>query len=223
MTKILVADDEKRIRKIIGDYLRNDGYQVVEAEDGEDALGKFNLHQDISLLILDVMMPNKTGWEVCQKIRKSSNIPIIFLTALGEYNDETYGLDMGADDYIAKPFRYEVLMARVRSAIRRREKNVIDHFRIQDIEIDHVSRVVKKEGERIEMSPKEYELLVYLLKNQGIALERDRILDAVWGCDFFGDKRTVDTHIKNIRAKLGKTGNYIKTIRSFGYMLEVEE
>jgi DNA-binding response OmpR family regulator len=168
------------------------------------------------------MMPGKSGWEVCKEVRNLSNTPIIFLTALGELSDETHGLDIGADDYIVKPFRYEIFMARVRAAIRRSVKNSSAQYSINEIEVDTISRVVKCNGERVEMSLKEYELFIFLIKNQNIALERDKILDAVWGYDFYGDQRTIDTHIKNIRAKIGTVGNYIKTIRGFGYKFEVE-
>ena len=220
--KVLVADDEKRIRKIIGDYLRNDDYVVIEAENGIEALEKFYTNKDIHLIVLDVMMPSRSGWEVCKEIREQSNVPIIFLTALDDSRDETHGLDIGADDYIVKPFRYEIFMARVRSAIRRIPQNITRHYCMNEVEIDTISRVVKVNEERVEMSPKEYELLLYLIKNQNVALERDKILDSVWGYDFYGDRRTIDTHIKNIRAKLGTVGNNIKTIRGFGYKFEVE-
>lgn len=220
--KILVVDDEKRIRKIIGDYLKNDGYDVVEAENGLDAIEKFYSTKDIDLLILDVMMPGKSGWEVCKEVRKQSAVPIIFLSALGELTDETHGLNIGADDYIVKPFRYEIFMARVKSALRRIAKNASDIYCFNEVEIDTMSRVVKCKGAKVDMSLKEFELLIYLIKNQNIALERDRILDSVWGYDFYGDRRTVDTHIKNIRAKIGTVGECIKTIRGFGYKFEVE-
>lgn len=221
--KVLVVDDEKRIRKLIGDYLRNDDYDVVEAENGKVALEKFYANNDLDLIILDVMMPEKSGWEVCKQIREESNIPIIFLTALGENYDEIHGLDIGADDYIIKPFEYKVFMARVRSVLRRANKNPDDIYRIDGLEIDTIRRIVKLDGEIVDMSPKEYELLIYLINNQNIALERDKILDAVWGYDFYGDRRTVDTHIKNIRAKIGQVGSYIKTVRGFGYKFEVGE
>lgn len=220
--KALVVDDEKRIRKIICDYLRNDGYDVVEAENGEDALQQFRSCKDFDFLVLDVMMPGMSGWEVCNEIRKESSVPIIFLTALGESHDEAYGLDLGADDYIVKPFRYEVFMARVRTVLRRLNKNPASFFRYNEIEVDTVSRTVRRSNETVDLSPKEYELLSYLIKNRNIALERDKILDSVWGYDFYGDPRTVDTHIKNIRAKLGTLGSLIKTVRGFGYKLEVE-
>lgn len=219
--KILVVDDEKRIRKLISDYLRNDGYEVVEAEDGNDAVSKFMQNRDLDLIILDINMPGKNGWEVCSEIRQKSDVPIIFLTALGESHDEIHGLELGADDYITKPFGYQIFMARIRTVLRRTNKRTEAFYRFNEIEVDYGSRTVKKDGMVIEMSPKEYELLVYLINNKNIALERDKILDAVWGFDYYGDKRTVDTHIKNIRAKTGSLGESIKTIRSFGYKFEV--
>ncbi len=220
--RALIADDEKRIRKIISDYLKNDGYEVTEAENGEEALSLFRSCKDFDFLVLDVMMPGISGWEVCREVRKESPVPILFLTALGESHDEAFGLDLGADDYIVKPFRYEVFMARVRTVLRRVNKNAAVCFRYNEIEVDTASRTIRRHNEAVDMSPKEYELLVYLIKNKNIALERDRILDSVWGYDFYGDPRTVDTHIKNIRAKLGTLGTLIKTVRGFGYKLEVE-
>ena len=220
--KILVVDDEKRIRKLIGDYLRNDGFSVVEAENGHEAVSKFLSCKDIDLVIMDVMMPIMSGWEACLEIRKQSDTPVIFLTALGEQHDETYGLNIGADDYIVKPFGYEVFMARVRSILRRINKKAEGFTRIGDLEIDCTTRVARVRENELELSPKEFDLLQYLASNQNIVLERDKILDAVWGFDFYGDRRTVDTHIKNIRAKLGDFGESIKTIRGFGYKFEVK-
>ncbi|AFS79335.1 transcriptional regulatory protein SrrA [Gottschalkia acidurici 9a] len=220
--KILVADDEERIRKIIGDYLKNDGYDVIEAENGQDALQKFYSNSDLSLIILDIMMPIKDGWEVCKEIRDESSIPIIFLTALGEDYDEIKGLEIGADDYITKPFGYEVFMARVKTILRRINIDCDKIIRLKELEIDSSSRIVKVNNIVVEMSPKEYELLIYLLENKNIALEREKILDAVWGYDFYGDPRTIDTHIKNIRSKIGEVGSCIKTVRGFGYRFEVK-
>lgn len=221
--KALVVDDEKRIRKIIGDYLKNDGFDVIEAENGNEALTMFYSNNDIDIIVLDVMMPEKSGWEVCKEIREESDIPVIFLTALGENHDEIHGLNLGADDYISKPFGYEVFMARIRSILRRVNKNPDNIIRINELEIDTVSRYVKLNEIIVEMSPKEYELLLYLINNKNIALERDKILDNVWGYDFYGDRRTIDSHVKNIRFKIGSVGSYIKTIRSIGYKFEVEE
>ncbi|MFZ5351651.1 MAG: response regulator transcription factor [Bacillota bacterium] len=220
--RILVVDDESRIRKIINDYLTNDGYTVYEAANGKDAVEKIDTGLEVDLVILDIMMPGKNGWQVCKEIKAKGDIPVIFLTALGEAADEAHGLDIGADDYIAKPFRYEVFMARVRTALRRYEKNNDAGIVIKDLEIIPQSRVVKKNGSIVDFSPKEYDLLIYLVNNKNIALERDKILDAVWGFDYFGDPRTVDTHIKNLRAKTDAFGECIKTVRGFGYRLEVE-
>ncbi|HKL10577.1 MAG TPA: response regulator transcription factor [Clostridia bacterium] len=219
--KILVADDEMRIRKIIGDYLENEGYETIQAENGKRAIEAFYMNDDIDLVILDVMMPEKNGWEVCKEIREESDVPVIFLTALGETHDEIKGLDLGADDYIPKPFGYERFMARVRSALRRAGKSNEAKYKVYDLSVDPESHKVRIEDEELELSPKEFELLVYMLENKNIALERDAILDAVWGYDFYGDPRTVDTHIKNLRAKIGKTGACIKTVRGIGYKFEV--
>ena len=220
--KILVVEDEKRIRKLVGDYLKNDGFEVIEAENGNKGIEAFYANADLDLVILDVMMPEKNGWEVCREIREESDIPIIMLTALGEAQDEIAGLDSGADDYITKPFRYEIFMARIRSVLRRLNKNPLAVHKFGDFELDETEHAVKLEGEEVEMSPKEYELLVYLLNNPNIALKREQILDTVWGVDFYGDRRTVDTHIKNIRSKIGALGHSIKTLRGVGYKFEVK-
>lgn len=219
--KVLVVDDEKRIRKIIGDYLKNEGHSVIEAENGKKALEAFYMNNDIDLILLDVMMPEKNGWEVCSQIRSESDVPVIFLTALGEDHDEIKGLDLGADDYISKPFGYELLMARVRSALRRAGKSKEAKYNVFDLSVDPESRTALLAGESLDLSPKEFELLVYLLENKEIALERDAILDAVWGYDFYGDPRTVDTHIKNLRSKTGKAGACIRTVWGVGYKFEV--
>lgn len=220
--KILVVDDEKRIRKIIEDYLANDGYEVLQAENGKKALEVFYMNDDIDLIILDVMMPEKNGWEVCREIREESDVPVIFLTALGETYDEIKGLNMGADDYLPKPFGYERFMARVRSALRRAGKSQEAKYKVYDLSVDPESHGAHLGEEELELSPKEFDLLVYLLENKSIALERDVILDAVWGYDFYGDSRTVDTHIKNLRSKIGKAGTCIKTVRGLGYKFEVK-
>jgi len=219
--KILVAEDEMRIRKLIKDYLQNEGYEIIEAEDGKDALQKFYLNNEIDLIILDVMMPKMEGWEVCKEIREESDTPIIFLTALGESHDEIQGLDLGADDYITKPFRYEVFIARVKAALRRVNKISEGIYHIGNLEINTNSRIVKRDSKEVVLSPKEYELLIYLIDNKNIALERDKILDAIWGYDFYGDPRTIDTHIKTLRSKLGEMGDNIKTVRGVGYRFEV--
>lgn len=219
--KILVAEDEMRIRKLIKDYLQNEGYEIIEAEDGKDALQKFYLNNDIDLILLDIMMPKMNGWKVCEEIREESDIPIIFLTALGESHDEIQGLELGGDDYITKPFRYEVFIARIKATLRRANKISEGIHYIEDLEIDTNSRKVKLDNEEIILSPKEYDLLIYLIDNKNIALERDKILDAIWGYDFYGDPRTIDTHIKTLRAKLGDLGDKIKTVRGVGYRFEV--
>ncbi|MBS4537090.1 response regulator transcription factor [Clostridium sp. D2Q-11] len=219
--KILVAEDEMRIRKLIKDYLLNEGYEIIEAEDGKEALQKFYLNNEIDLLILDVMMPKMDGWGVCKEIREEYDTPIIFLTALGESHDEIQGLDLGADDYITKPFRYEVFIARVKAALRRANKINEGIYHIGNLEINTNSRKVKRDSEEVFLSPKEYELLIYLIENKNIALERDKILDAIWGYDFYGDPRTIDTHIKTLRSKLGEMGDNIKTVRGVGYRFEV--
>ncbi len=221
--KILVADDESRIRKIIGDYLENEGYETIQAENGKKALEAFYMNDDIDLVILDVMMPEKNGWEVCEEIREESDVPVIFLTALGETHDEIKGLDLGADDYIPKPFGYERFMARVRSALRRAGKNQEAKYKVFDLSIDPDMHSASINENKIDLSPKEFDLLIYLMENRNIALERDAILDAVWGYDFYGDPRTVDTHIKNLRAKIGKAGKCIKTVRGIGYKFEVTQ
>lgn len=219
--KVLIIEDEQRIRKLISDYLTNDGFEVFEAEDGIKGVQAFFSHSDLDLIILDVMMPGKNGWEVCREIREESDVPIIMLTALGEAQDEIAGLNSGADDYITKPFRYEVFMARVRSLLRRLNKDPKEIHVFGDLEVNEMEHEVRLKGQRVEMSPKEYELLVYLIRNPNIALKRETILDTVWGIDFYGDRRTVDTHIKNIRAKIGLLGDSIKTLRGVGYKLEV--
>lgn len=219
--KILVAEDEMRIRKLIKDYLQNEGYEIIEAENGKDALEKFYLNADIDLLILDVMMPRLNGWEVCEEVRKESDIPIIFLTALGESHDELQGLDLGADDYITKPFRYEIFIARIKAVLKRVNKISDGIIKIDKLEVNIDSRQVTLDGEEVILSPKEFNLLIYLIENKNISLERDKILDKIWGYDFYGDPRTIDTHIKTLRAKLGDTGNRIKTVRGVGYRLEV--
>ncbi len=220
--KILVADDEERIRKIIGDYLNNEGYEVLQAENGKKALEVFYMNDDIDLIILDVMMPEKNGWEVCREIREESDVPVIFLTALGEVHDEIKGLELGADDYLPKPFGYERFMARVKSALRRAGKSNEAKYKVFDLSVNPDSHAASVGDEELELSPKEFELIVYLMENMNIALERDAILDAVWGYDFYGDPRTVDTHIKNLRAKIGEAGTCIKTVRGLGYKFEVK-
>jgi len=222
-TTILIVDDESRIRKLIKDFLIKEGFNILEAEDGEKALEIAEKNKkDIGLIILDIMMPVLDGWSVLRQIRQNSNVPVIMLTARGEEQDELFGFELGVDEYITKPFSPKILVARVQ-AILKREKIIKKD--IQDyggIEIDIDGRTVKIEGKQIEMSLREYELLKYLVDNKGIALSRDKILSNVWNYDYYGDSRTIDSHIKKIRHKLGKKGRYIETIRGVGYKFEVK-
>lgn len=218
--RILVADDESRMRKLVGDFLKKEGYSVLEAVDGVQALDLFHQNSDIELIILDVMMPGYDGWTVCREIRKSSQVPIIMLTARGEEADELFGFDLGVDEYIAKPFSLKILAARVQALLRRAgSNNGVKSFK--GLEIDEQGRYVFVEGTKIDMSPKEYELLLYLVENAGRALSRDQILNAVWDYNYFGDARTVDTHIKKLRLKLGDKSEFIQTVRGLGYRFEV--
>jgi two-component system response regulator ResD len=221
-TKILIADDEARMRKLVSDFLKKEGFEVVEAEDGKEALQFFNDIADFKLVILDVMMPGYDGWTVCREIRKSSKVPIIMLTARSEENDELFGFDLGADEYIAKPFSPLILVARVQALIRRAGSSAKSAKLYEGMEIDESGRVVRINGEKVDLSPKEFELLVYLTLNEGIALSREQILNSVWDYDYFGDARTVDTHIKKLRLKLGDKAEYIQTVRGLGYKFEVE-
>jgi len=217
--RILIADDEARMRKLVADFLKKDGCTVIEAADGQEALDLFHNTGDVDLIILDVMMPVYDGWTVCREIRKSSQVPIIMLTARGEESDELFGFDLGADEYIAKPFSLKILAARVQ-ALFRRTGNTRNLKSFDGLEIDDHGRYVYVNGSRIEMSPKEYELLLYLTDNPGRALSREQILNAVWDYDYFGDVRTVDTHIKKLRLKLGSKGEFIQTVRGLGYRFE---
>lgn len=220
--KVLVVDDESRMRKLVNDFLSRKNYEVIEAADGEEAIDVFYADKDISLIILDVMMPKMDGWEVCKQIRKNSSIPIIMLTAKGEESDELTGFDCGADEYISKPFSPKILTARVDALIRRTYQ--IDSSEIIDIggiEIDKAAHLVKIDGEEIDLSFKEFELLSYFVENKGIALSREKILNNVWNYDYFGDARTIDTHVKKLRKKMGEKGDCIRTIWGMGYKFEV--
>lgn len=221
--KILIADDEARIRKLVGDFLKKQGFMVIEAEDGEEALGFFYEESGIDLVILDVMMPYYDGWAVCREIRKTSRVPIIMLTAKGEESDELLGFELGADEYVTKPFSPNILVARVQAVLRRVESRGREIKSYDGIIIDEVKHSVTADGEELELSPKEYELLVYLAENEGIALSRDKILNAVWDFNYYGDVRTVDTHIKKLRLKLGSKGELIQTVRGLGYRFEVKK
>lgn len=216
---ILVAEDEPQIRALIKDYLVFEGYSVIEAVNGEDAISKFCAIAGIDLVILDVMMPKVNGYEACESIRGISDVPILFLTALSAPENEVKGFELGADDYIAKPFRYDVLMARVKSTLKRRSKPKAI-FELNGVVMDIEKHSLTHNDQSVDLSPKEYDLMLYLVQNVDQALERQQILDAVWGYDFYGDPRTIDSHIKNLRSKLPNISENIKTIRGFGYKLE---
>ena len=220
--KILVVDDESRMRKLVRDFLVKQNFDVLEAGDGEEAVDIFFKEKDIALIILDVMMPKMDGWQVCREIRKYSKVPIIMLTAKGEERDELQGFDLGVDEYITKPFSPKILVARVEAILRR--SNLLtndDVISAGGIELDKAAHQVKIDGQEIELSYKEFELLAYFLENQGIALSREKILNNVWNYDYFGDARTIDTHVKKLRSKLGEKGEMIKTIWGMGYKFEV--
>ena len=220
--KVLMVDDESRMRKLVNDFLSRKNYEVIEACDGEEAIDKFYGDKDISLVILDVMMPKMDGWEVCREIRKNSSVPIIMLTAKSEENDELTGFECGADEYISKPFSPKILTARVDDLVRRTYQ--IDNSEIIEIggiEIDKAAHIVRIDGNEIELSYKEFELLTYFVENKGIALSREKILNNVWNYDYFGDARTIDTHVKKLRKKMGEKGDYIRTIWGMGYKFEV--
>ncbi len=220
--KILVVDDESRMRKLVRDFLVKQNFEVAEAEDGEDALNQFYEQKDIALIILDVMMPKINGWDVCREIRETSKVPIIMLTAKGEESDELQGFDIGADEYISKPFSPRILVARVEAILRRVGKTDEETLEIGGISVDRLGHQVTLDGRELELSYKEFELLTYFIENKGIALSREKILNHVWNYDYFGDARTIDTHVKKLRSKLGKKGDYIKTIWGMGYKFEVE-
>ena len=218
--KIMVVDDESRMRKLVKDFLGKKGYDVIEAENGEVAVDKFFEQNDISLIILDVMMPKMDGWQVCREIRQYSKVPIIMLTAKSDEKDELLGFDLGIDEYISKPFSPKILVARV-EAILRRTNNVDDeNIEIDGIVINKTAHEVSVDGKVIELSFKEFELLSYFVKNEEVALSRERILNNVWNYDYFGDARTIDTHVKKLRSKLGDKGDCIKTIWGMGYKFE---
>ena len=223
--KILVVDDEARMRKIVKDFLVAKDYTVLEAANGEEALDiMYDNNNKIDLVILDIMMPKMDGWETCREIRKISKVPIIMLTAKGDETDELLGYDLGIDEYITKPFSPKILVARIDAILRRANKlNEEDIIKAGELEINKTSQVVKVSGKEVELSFKEFELLCYFAENKGIALSREKILNSVWNYDYFGDARTIDTHVKKIRSKLGKCGEYIKTIWGMGYKFEVDE
>ena len=220
--KILIVDDVARMRKLIGDFLVSNNFDILEAGDGEEALKIFYSTKGISLIVLDVMMPKLDGYETLKAIREDSKVPVVMLTAKGEENDQIKGFVSGADDYVQKPFSPKVLVARI-NAILRRNDNDVKLIEIGGIKIDKVAHQVFVDDKPVEFSFKEFELLDYLIENKGIALTREKILNAVWNFDYFGDARTVDTHIKKVRAKLGKKGEYIKTLWGFGYKFECDD
>lgn len=221
--KILIVDDESRMRKLVRDFLVKNNFEVIEAEDGQRALDIFFEEKDIALIILDVMMPKLDGWEVCKEIRSYSQVPIIMLTAKAEERDELQGFELGVDEYISKPFSPKILVARV-DAILRRTNQVTseDILEAGGIVINKAAHSVTIDGTSIDLSYKEFELLTYFLENRGIALSREKILNNVWNYDYFGDARTIDTHVKKLRGKMGDKGDYIKTIWGMGYKFEVE-
>ena len=222
--KILVVDDESRMRKLVKDFLTKKNFQVLEAGNVEEAMDIFYEEKDIALIILDVMMPKMDGWEVCREIRKNSKVPIIMLTARSDERDELLGFDLGVDEYISKPFSPKILVARVEAILRRTgQNNPEDVISAGGIVIDKAAHLATVDGKPMELSFKEFELLTYFLENQGIALSREKILNSVWNYDYFGDARTIDTHVKKLRSKMGDKGEYIKTVWGMGYKFEVDE
>ena len=220
---VLIVDEESRMRKLIKDFLMQKNYKILEAEDGEEALRIFQENEEkISVILLDVMMPKLDGWSVLRQIRQTSKVPIIMLTARGEEQDELFGFELGVDEYISKPFSPKILVARVEALLKRTRAEENGTKDYGGIIIDSKGRTVTVDGKQIEMSLREYELLKYLVDNKGIALSRDKILNNVWNYDYYGDSRTIDSHIKKIRHKLGKKGKYIQTIRGIGYKFEVK-
>lgn len=220
--KILVADDEARMRKLVKDFLNKEGYEVIEAADGNEALDRFYDDNGISLFILDVMMPGPDGYEVCKEIRSQSDVPIIMLTAKGEERDELQGFNTGADEYISKPFSPKILMARI-DAILRRTGQSEESLSVGGIVIDKTAHIVTIDGEPVDLSVKEFELLTFFAENKGVALSREKILNNVWNYDYYGDARTIDTHVKKLRSKMGEKGEYIHTIWGMGYKFEPTE
>ena len=221
--KILVVDDESRMRKLVKDFLEREGHIIIEAADGMEAMDIFYENKDIALIILDVMMPRMDGWQVCREVRALSQVPIIMLTARGEERDELQGFELGVDEYISKPFSPKILVARVNAILKRgRAAASEDLIDAGGIVIDKAAHLVKIDDVPIDLSVKEFELLTYFVENQKMALSREKILNNVWDYDYFGDARTIDTHVKKLRSKKRKKGNYIKTIWGMGYKFEVE-
>ncbi len=222
--KILVVDDESRMRKLVKDFLVKRDFDVLEAENGEEAVEIFFQQKEIALIILDVMMPKMDGWQVCREIRRDSKVPIIMLTAKGDERDELLGFELGVDEYISKPFSPKILVARVEAILRRANiLNKEEVIQAGGIEVNKAAHQVTIDGNDVELSYKEFELLTYFIENQGIALSREKILNSVWNYDYFGDARTIDTHVKKLRSKMGEKGDYIKTIWGMGYKFEVDK
>ncbi|NLO09577.1 MAG: response regulator transcription factor [Clostridiales bacterium] len=220
--KILVVDDESRMRKLVKDFLVRRNYEVIEAENGEQAIDIFFQTKGIALIILDIMMPKVDGWQVCREIRQYSDVPIIMLTAKGDEKDELLGFELGVDEYISKPFSPKILVARVEAVLRRTAGIDEEVIEIGGITLDKAAHQLKIDGEPIDLSYKEFELLTYFVVNKGVALSREKILNNVWNYDYFGDARTIDTHVKKLRSKMGDKGKYIKTIWGLGYKFEVD-
>jgi DNA-binding response OmpR family regulator len=220
--KILVVDDESRIRKLVKDFLLRKNFEVIEAENGEQAIDIFFSTKDIALIILDIMMPKLDGWQVCKEIRQYSKVPIIMLTAKSDEKDELQGFDLGVDEYISKPFSPKILVARVEAVLRRTQQTDEEILEVGGIVLDRNAHLVKIDGKEVDLSFKEFELLSYFVTNQGVALSREKILNNVWNYDYFGDARTIDTHVKKLRSKMGTKGDCIKTIWGLGYKFEVD-
>ena len=221
--KILVVDDESRMRKLVKDFLEREGFAVIEAGDGAEALDVFQRTKDIALIILDIMMPMVDGWQVCREIRKESKVPIIMLTARSDEKDELKGFELGVDEYVSKPFSPKILVARVGAILRRANISAPENvLKVDGISVDKGARMVAIDGKTVDLSYKEFELLTYFMENQGIALSREKILNHVWDYDYFGDARTIDTHVKKLRNKMGDRADYIKTVWGMGYKFEVE-
>lgn len=219
--KILVVDDESRMRKLVKDFLVKSGFQVIEAENGAEAVDIFFEEKDIALMILDVMMPKMDVWEVCREIRQYSKVPIIMLTARGDERDELLGFELGVDEYISKPFSPKILVARVEAILRRTNlANQEEVLEAGGICVNKAAHQVTLDGKPMELSYKEFELLSYFVENEGIALSREKILNSVWNYDYFGDARTIDTHVKKLRSKMGEKGELIKTVWGMGYKFE---
>lgn len=221
-TKIMVVDDESRIRKLVKDFLQKEKFSVLEAEDGEEAMDLFYDNPDIAVILLDVMMPKMDGWQVLREIRETSKVPIIMLTARADERDELKGFELGVDEYVAKPFSPKILMARVEAILRRTKGDADEALTEGTITLDKTAHEVRVDGERVDLSYKEFELLAYFMENKGVALSREKILNSVWNYDYYGDARTIDTHVKKLRAKLGERGEYIQTIWGMGYKFDVK-